>query len=54
MISEILMSCLSEAVVRSFLRMTLGFDHRVLDGAMGARFLAHLEGMLAQPQAWAR
>jgi len=43
-----------EIVVRSFLRMTLGFDHRVLDGAMGARFLAHLEGMLAQPQAWAR
>jgi pyruvate dehydrogenase E2 component (dihydrolipoamide acetyltransferase) len=42
-----------EIVIRSLVRMTIGFDHRVLDGAMAARFLAHLEGMFAQSQTWA-
>ncbi len=40
-------------VVRSMLRMTLAFDHRLLDGVVGARFLAHLAGLLASPESWA-
>jgi pyruvate dehydrogenase E2 component (dihydrolipoamide acetyltransferase) len=42
-----------EIAIRSLLNMTLGFDHRVLDGAMAARFLARLEEMLVRPDGWA-
>ncbi|WP_328997161.1 2-oxo acid dehydrogenase subunit E2 [Kribbella sp. NBC_00709] len=35
--------------VRSRLRYTLSADHRVLDGAVGARFLADLTGLLENP-----
>jgi len=29
------------------LPLSLSYDHRVVDGAMGARFLGHLAGLLA-------
>jgi pyruvate dehydrogenase E2 component (dihydrolipoamide acetyltransferase) len=31
--------------------MTLACDHRVMDGATGAKFLATLRGLLEQPLA---
>lgn len=34
---------------RLMLPMTLGFDHRVINGADGARFLAYLEDLLSDP-----
>jgi len=40
-------------VIRSFVRMTLSFDHRILDGATAAQFLARLEAMFVRPEAWA-
>ena len=33
------------------MRVTLSADHRVLDGAMGARFLADLKASLEAPLA---
>ena len=38
-----------EVVVRACMRMTLGIDHRALDGAKGARFLAALKETLENP-----
>jgi pyruvate dehydrogenase E2 component (dihydrolipoamide acetyltransferase) len=35
--------------VRQVLRLTLSIDHRVVDGATGARFLAQLKDVLEQP-----
>ena len=35
--------------VRQVLRLTLSIDHRALDGATGARFLAQLKEVLEQP-----
>jgi pyruvate dehydrogenase E2 component (dihydrolipoamide acetyltransferase) len=43
-----------KVVIRSVLRMTLAFDHRILDGAMAAQFLARLEALFASPESWAR
>jgi pyruvate dehydrogenase E2 component (dihydrolipoamide acetyltransferase) len=43
-----------EIVARSMLRITLAFDHRLVDGVVGARFLAHLTELLASPESWAR
>ena len=40
-----------EVVVRSRMRITMSCDHRVIDGATGARFLATLKGMLEEPAA---
>ena len=40
-------------VIRSFVRMSLSFDHRILDGATAAHFLARLEAMFARPESWA-
>ena len=40
-----------EVVVRSRMRVTMSCDHRVIDGATGARFLATLKGMLEEPAA---
>jgi pyruvate dehydrogenase E2 component (dihydrolipoamide acetyltransferase) len=34
-------------VPRLLLPLSLSYDHRVVDGALGARFLAHLAGLLA-------
>jgi len=34
-------------VPRLMLPLSLSYDHRVVDGALGARFLAHLAGLLA-------
>jgi pyruvate dehydrogenase E2 component (dihydrolipoamide acetyltransferase) len=35
--------------VRQVLRLTLSIDHRVVDGATGARFLGRLKAALEQP-----
>ena len=36
----------SEFVPRLMLPLSLSYDHRVIDGAMGARFITHLTDML--------
>lgn len=38
-----------EVVVRPRMRLTMSCDHRVIDGAQGARFLATLKGLLEEP-----
>jgi pyruvate dehydrogenase E2 component (dihydrolipoamide acetyltransferase) len=38
-----------ELEVRQVLRLTLSIDHRAVDGATGARFLAQLKDVLEQP-----
>jgi pyruvate dehydrogenase E2 component (dihydrolipoamide acetyltransferase) len=38
-----------EIVVRTTMKLTLSVDHRVLDGAMGAQFLADLRALLEAP-----
>ncbi len=38
-----------ELVVRSRMRMTMSCDHRVIDGATGARFLQTLRAMIEEP-----
>ena len=40
-----------EVVVRPRMRITMSCDHRVIDGASGARFLATLKRMLEEPGA---
>ncbi len=39
-----------EVVARPTIRMTLSVDHRVLDGAEGARFLSDLKGLIEEPE----
>jgi pyruvate dehydrogenase E2 component (dihydrolipoamide acetyltransferase) len=34
-------------VPRLMLPLSLSYDHRVIDGALGARFITHLSGLLA-------
>ena len=38
-----------QLVPRLILPLTLGFDHRVINGADGARFLKHIEALLTNP-----
>ena len=40
-----------EVTVRPRMRITMSCDHRVVDGAQGARFLQTLQGMLEEPTA---
>ncbi len=40
-----------EVVVRNRMKITMSCDHRVIDGALGAQFLATLKGMLEEPAA---
>jgi pyruvate dehydrogenase E2 component (dihydrolipoamide acetyltransferase) len=40
-----------QVVVRNTMRVTLSIDHRAVDGATGARFLATLAGLLENPLA---
>ncbi|WP_405282880.1 pyruvate dehydrogenase complex dihydrolipoamide acetyltransferase [Gaopeijia maritima] len=40
-----------EVVVRPRMRITMSCDHRVIDGAQGARFLQTLQAMLEEPAA---
>ncbi len=40
-----------QVVVRPRMRITMSCDHRVIDGAQGARFLQTLQGMLEEPTA---
>ena len=38
--------------VAQVLAITMSSDHRLIDGALAARFLAALRGKLENPQAW--
>ncbi|HEX9069565.1 MAG TPA: dihydrolipoamide acetyltransferase family protein [Ktedonobacterales bacterium] len=38
-----------QVVVRDRMKLTLSVDHRALDGATGARFLAEVRGLIEQP-----
>ena len=38
-----------EVAIRPRMRVTMSCDHRVIDGALGARFLATFKGMLEEP-----
>ena len=40
-----------QVVIRNRMKMTMSCDHRVIDGAVGAAFLATLKGMLEEPTA---
>jgi pyruvate dehydrogenase E2 component (dihydrolipoamide acetyltransferase) len=40
-----------QVVIRNRMKMTMSCDHRVIDGAFGAAFLATLKGMLEEPTA---
>jgi pyruvate dehydrogenase E2 component (dihydrolipoamide acetyltransferase) len=40
-----------QPAVRRMVTLTLSCDHRVVDGAMGAKFLATLRGLVEDPQA---
>jgi pyruvate dehydrogenase E2 component (dihydrolipoamide acetyltransferase) len=46
---EPLVTADGEVEVRQVLRLTLSIDHRAVDGATGARFLAQLKDVLEQP-----
>jgi pyruvate dehydrogenase E2 component (dihydrolipoamide acetyltransferase) len=46
---EPLVTAAGEVEVRQVLRLTLSIDHRAVDGATGARFLAQLKDVLEQP-----
>ena len=48
-VAEPLVTPDGEIEVRKVLRMTLSIDHRAVDGATGARFLAQLKDVLEQP-----
>lgn len=41
-----------EIMVRDVATLVLSFDHRVVDGAPCARFLAHLKGLIETPNSW--
>jgi pyruvate dehydrogenase E2 component (dihydrolipoamide acetyltransferase) len=40
-----------QIVIRPRMRVTMSCDHRVIDGATGAKFLQTLQGMLEEPAA---
>jgi pyruvate dehydrogenase E2 component (dihydrolipoamide acetyltransferase) len=40
-----------QIVVRPLMKVTMSCDHRVVDGATGARFLRTLKGLLEEPAA---
>ena len=40
-----------QIVVRPLMKVTMSCDHRVIDGATGARFLRTLKGLLEEPAA---
>ncbi|MFT6389733.1 MAG: pyruvate dehydrogenase E2 component (dihydrolipoamide acetyltransferase) [Cellvibrionaceae bacterium] len=42
-------ACDGEIVFRPMLPLSLSYDHRVIDGAMAARFMTHLRQLLTDP-----
>jgi pyruvate dehydrogenase E2 component (dihydrolipoamide acetyltransferase) len=41
-----------KVVVRSIMKMTLSSDHRIIDGAMAARFVNAVKQKLEDPELW--
>jgi pyruvate dehydrogenase E2 component (dihydrolipoamide acetyltransferase) len=41
-----------DVVVGNVATLVLSFDHRVVDGAPCARFLAHLKALIETPDDW--
>jgi len=39
-----------QIVIRNMVYLSLGFDHRVVDGALAARFLREIADLLASPE----
>jgi len=50
-VEEVPVAEAGQVVVRSRMKITMSCDHRVIDGALGAAFLATLKGMLEEPAA---
>ncbi len=50
-VEEVPVAEAGQVVVRSRMKITMSCDHRVIDGALGATFLATLKGMLEEPAA---
>ena len=50
-VEEVPVAEAGKVVVRSRMKITMSCDHRVIDGALGAAFLATLKGMLEEPAA---
>ena len=50
-IEETAVAADGQVTVRPMMKMTMSCDHRVIDGATGARFLQTLKGMLEEPAA---
>jgi pyruvate dehydrogenase E2 component (dihydrolipoamide acetyltransferase) len=50
-VEEVPVAEAGQVVVRSRMKITMSCDHRVIDGALGAAFLATLKGMLEEPTA---
>jgi pyruvate dehydrogenase E2 component (dihydrolipoamide acetyltransferase) len=50
-VEEVPVAEVGQVVIRSRMKMTMSCDHRVIDGALGAAFLATLKGMLEEPTA---
>ena len=50
-VEEVPVAEAGQVVVRNRMKITMSCDHRVIDGALGAAFLATLKGMLEEPAA---
>ena len=50
-VEEVPVAEAGQVVVRNRMKITMSCDHRVIDGALGAAFLATLKGMLEEPTA---
>ncbi len=48
-VEEVPVALDGEVVVRPRMKVTMGCDHRVVDGATGAKFLQTLKAMLEEP-----
>ena len=50
-VEEVPVAEAGQVVIRNRMKVTMSCDHRVIDGALGAAFLATLKGMLEEPTA---